>query len=127
MRLRGGGRPHSWRRHTTGFPFRRDPPVASNSALASLDLENNRASANEAGPTGSVVLHSAGTHPASSVGSAATLDLDGAAQQATIGRGLRTFGEASSLDADERITGGHLAQRAFANSPHRHLSRHAPP
>src|SRR6476659_10261964 len=127
MCLRGGGRPYFWRRHGRRLPFRLDPPAASNSALASLDLETNRAPTNEAGATGGVVLHSACTHPADSVGSAATLDLDGTAQQATIGRGVRAVREAGSLDADQRITGGHLAQRAFANSPPRHLSRHAPP
>ena len=127
MCLRGGGRPHPWRRHTRRIPFRRDPPVARNSALASLNLEDSRASANEAGAAGIVVLRSDCTRPAPSVGSAATLDLDGAAQQATIGRGVRTFGEAGSLDADQRIAGGDLAKRAFANSPHGHLSRHAPP
>ena len=97
---RGGGRPHPRRRHAKRIPFRRDPPVARNSALASLNLEDSRASANEAGATGSVVLPNACTHPAPSVGPAATLDLDGAAQPATIGRGVRAFGEAGSLDAD---------------------------
>ena len=114
MCLRGGGRPLPGRRHTRRLPFRRDPPVASNSALARLDLENSRASANEQARLAVWFCIAHGTAPAPSVGSAATLGLDGAAQQATIGRGLRTFGEASSLDADQRITGGNLAQRAFA-------------